>query len=193
MRALIAAWRVSLARTRADWPIVGAAWLITLLAAVLFSAGLIYPSSSAEAGLRRALDDAPLGTTNIDAALYAPPAGALDLDAKVQAQLQGAISDLGGSIVRDWRSSATLALTDLPGAVAGDQGVIGYLDGVADHASLVAGAWPTDRASELEPIQVVLLTARRRTSDLGRRRRPPVAHPSVNRSPCRLASSASTP
>ena len=35
MRSLFEAWRVSLARTRADWPIVAAAALITLLAAIL--------------------------------------------------------------------------------------------------------------------------------------------------------------
>ena len=35
MHALLAGWRVSLRRTRADWPIVAAAWLITLLAATL--------------------------------------------------------------------------------------------------------------------------------------------------------------
>ena len=53
MASLASAIRVSLARTRADWPIVAAAGLITLLAAVLFSAGLIYPSAASEAGLRR--------------------------------------------------------------------------------------------------------------------------------------------
>ena len=72
MRSLLATWRVSLARTRADWPIVAAAWLITMLAAILFSAGLIYPSAATEAGLRRALADAPPGATDVDASFYEP-------------------------------------------------------------------------------------------------------------------------
>ena len=64
MRSLLAGWRVSLLRTRADWPIVAAVWLITLLAAVLLAAGSIYPSAAAEAGLRRALVDAPSADVN---------------------------------------------------------------------------------------------------------------------------------
>ncbi|HET9851097.1 MAG TPA: FtsX-like permease family protein [Candidatus Limnocylindrales bacterium] len=157
MRSLLATWRVSLARTRADWPIVAAAWLITLLAAILFSAGLIYPSAATEAGLRRALADAPPGATDVDTSFYASPADAQALDAGVQGELQGLIGPLGGSIVRDWRTSVTLAIDGLPGSADGDQAVMGYLDGLADHASLVEGAWPASRPAPSDRVQVVLL------------------------------------
>jgi ABC-type lipoprotein release transport system permease subunit len=180
-RSLLAAWRVSLARTRADWPIVAAAWVITLLAAILFSAGLIYPSAAAEAGLRRALDDAPPGTTIIDASLYAAPGAAIDIDGQAQPELQGAISTLGGSIVRDWRSSATLALDGLPGRVEGDQAVVAYLEGLEGHVTLVDGAWPAGRAGPNAPMEVVVLD--RVAAELGLAigsSVPMVAHPSVN-------------
>ena len=72
MRSLLSGWRVSLQRTRADWPIVAAAWLITLLAAVLLAAGLIYPSAASEAGLRRALADSPVGQTDVVVSIYRP-------------------------------------------------------------------------------------------------------------------------
>ena len=186
LRSLMGTWRVSLARTRADWPIVAAAWLITLLAAILFSAGLIYPSSAAESGLRRALDDAPPGSTNVEAAMYTAPGRALEIDGSVQSELQGAISDVGGSIVRDWRSSATLALGGLAGSVDGDQAVLGYLDGLADHASLVEGTWPaartcTDCAQRLVPLDVILVDSAAKTLGLavGDQLRM-VAHPSAN-------------
>ncbi len=142
MRSLLAGWRVSLRRTRADWPIVAAAWLITLLAAVLLAAGAIYPSAASEAGLRRALADAPAVDRNVEVSVYAAATDSNALDGEVQAELQQLISPTGGTVVRDWRGSATLALPALPGAEAGDQAVVGYLDGLADHATLVEGSWP---------------------------------------------------
>jgi ABC-type lipoprotein release transport system permease subunit len=157
--SLASAIRVSLARTRADWPIVAAAWLITLLAAILFSAGLIYPSAAAESGLRRALADTPAGATTIDALVYAKPAQVPAIDQGAQGQLQQVIAPLGGSVVRDWRVNATLAVQGIPGSQTGDQAVLGYLDGVADHATLVSGAWPADSATPAEPVQIVVVDA----------------------------------
>lgn len=159
MGALASAIRVSLARTRADWPIVAAAWLITLLAAILFSAGLIYPSAAAEAGLRRALADASPAETSVDSSVYAKPADAPAIDQATEAVLQQVIAPTGGSIVRDWRTSATLAFDGLGGARDGDQAVLGFLEGLADHASLTAGAWPVDDAASGAPVQVALLDA----------------------------------
>ena len=138
--SLASAIRVSLARTRADWPIVAAAWLITLLAAILFSAGLIYPSAAAESGLRRALADTPAVATTIDALVYAKSAQVAAIDQGAKGQLQQVIAPLGGSVVRDWRVNATLAVQGIPGSQTGDQAVLGYVDGVADHATLVSGA-----------------------------------------------------
>lgn len=156
MRSLLAGWRVSLRRTRADWPIVAAAFLITLLAAVLLAAGAIYPSAAAEAGLRRALTDAPIANTNIEVSLYGAAADAAAIEAKVQPELAGVLSFSGGGIVRDWRSSETLALPALPAAKAGDQAILGYLDGLPDHAALVDGAWPAD-AGPSGQIEVVVV------------------------------------
>ena len=51
--------RVSLHRTRADWPIVAAAGLIAVLAATLLAAGPIYSSAVSVAGLHRQLESAP--------------------------------------------------------------------------------------------------------------------------------------
>jgi ABC-type lipoprotein release transport system permease subunit len=159
VRSLLAGWRVSLYRTRADWPIVAAVWLITLLAAVLLSAGAIYPSAAAEAGLRRALADAPVTDANVEISVYGSPAEASGVDGPAMQALQDVIGPLGGSIVRDWRSTSTLGLSGLAGTQDGDQAVLGSLDGLADHATLVAGAWPAARSDPADPIQVVLVDA----------------------------------
>ncbi|HEX3265797.1 MAG TPA: FtsX-like permease family protein, partial [Candidatus Limnocylindrales bacterium] len=156
MGSLASAIRVSLARTRADWPIVAAAWFITLLAAILFAAGLIYPSAASEAGLRRALADTPAGATTVDALVYAVPADAAAIDQAAEPVLQQVIAPLGGSIVRDWRTSAALALQGLRGSRAGDQAVLGYLEGVQDHVTLTAGAWPVDAVAPTDPVEVVV-------------------------------------
>jgi ABC-type antimicrobial peptide transport system permease subunit len=171
MGALASAIRVSVARSRADWPIVAAAWLITLLAAILFSAGLIYPSAAAEAGLRRALADTTAGATTIDASVYAKPADALAIDQGAEGQLQQVIAPLGGSVVRDWRTSATLAIQGVSAAGQGGQAVLGYLEGLADHASLTSGVWPPDSKTSSElpagPVQVAVLDAVAQNLGLG--------------------------
>src|SRR5205823_374736 len=135
--------------------IVAAAWLITLLAAVLLAAGLIYPSAASEAGLRRALADSPAGQTDVVVSLYRPSTDAAGVDAPVQAELQNVLSPQGGAVVRDWRGSATLSLAGLPNSQAGDQAVVGYLDGLDSHATLVDGSWPAERTDPSTPMQVV--------------------------------------
>ena len=159
MRSLLAGWRVSLRRTLADWPIVAAAWLITLLAAVLLAAGPIYSSAASEAGLRRALVDAPVADTNIQVSLYVAPADASAVDDDVQTELQRVIAPLGGSTVRDWRGSATFALSGVPEGEVDDQALVGFLEGLAGHATLVDGGWPADSNGPSEPIQVVVVDA----------------------------------
>ena len=88
MPSLFAAWRLSLHRTRADLPIVLAAFLITLLAAVLLATGPIYSSAASVAGLHRALADAPAANTDISGSLYAPSAHVSDVDAAMRLELR---------------------------------------------------------------------------------------------------------
>jgi hypothetical protein len=141
---MAALWRVGLQRMRADWPIVAAAWLITILSAVLFAAGVIYPSAAAEAGLQRALRDASVASRSLVVSRYDDASAADEVDAQVMAALQDTLSGTGGSVGRDWRGSATFSLVPATGEPTGDQVELGFLDGLADHAMLVAGAWPAD-------------------------------------------------
>ena len=108
-------------RTRTDWPIVAAAGLITLLAAILLSAGPIYSSAASSAGLHRALADAPAAEVSIQVSLYSESGVAADVGGRVQGELQRVIAPVGGSIVRDWRGVSLLELPRLSGGEAGDQ------------------------------------------------------------------------
>ncbi len=156
MQSLLGGWRVSLHRTRADWPIVAAAWLITLLAAILLSAGPIYSSAASLAGLHRTLADTPVADANVEVSLYGTPAKVATADSRVQGDLQQTFAALGGSIVRDARISAALALPDQPTGGPPDLASLGYLDGLAAHATLVAGDWPAQAGSS-GPMQVVVV------------------------------------
>jgi ABC-type lipoprotein release transport system permease subunit len=156
VRSLVAAWRLSLARTRADWPIVAAGWLITLLATVLFAAGPIYSSAAAVAGLRRTLADGAVTDTSVQASVYGTPAYVTSIDHEVQSDLQAAVSPLAADIVRDGRAGATLQLPARPDRPTRDRAVLGFLDGLPDHAHLTQGGWPA-ATNATEPLQVVLL------------------------------------
>ena len=159
MHALIAALRVSLRRSRADWPIVAAAWLVTLLAAALVAAGPVYWAAASTAGLGRTVADAPVTDTSIEVSLYGTPAHVADIDGPVVADLQQAIATVGGSVLREVRSSATLTIASRPSIRTGDLATLGSLDGLADHATLIDGGWPADRSGTSGPIEVAVVDA----------------------------------
>ena len=102
MHSPLGMWRVSLERMRVDWPIVGAAWLITLLAATLLAAGPIYSSAVSLAGLHRVLADAPVPDANVAVTLRADVADAQAIDTTVSRALRDAMGDLptGGPLER---------------------------------------------------------------------------------------------
>jgi hypothetical protein len=172
VQALLAGWRVSLRRTRADWPIVAAAWLITLLAATLLAGGAIYPAAAAEAGLRRTLAEARAVDTVVDVVRYSAVGEAGAADELVRAELARVLGPLDGTILRDWRTSATLAMPDTASGEPDDQALLGFRDGLADHATIVAGAWPADAGSPgtsgdgSGPIDVAVVDAVATTFDL---------------------------
>ena len=157
MHSLLAGWRLSLRRTRADWPIVAAAWLITLLATVLFAAGPIYSSAAAIAGLRRTLDDAAVVTTAVQISTYGTPVQVAGVDGEVQADLQAALSPLAAPIFRDGRAAASFALPATSGETK-DRAILGFLDGLPEHAHLISGAWPSS-GSQSDALQVVVVDA----------------------------------
>lgn len=132
---------VSLRRTRAAWPIVAAAGLTCVLATTLLAAGPIYANAVSVAGLHRVLADAPVAQANAQASLRVPPAEADAADVAVTGVLEETLAGVGGDIVRSARSDTF----DLPLAAPGpvpDLVHLGWMEGLADRATLVAGTWP---------------------------------------------------
>src|SRR3954468_19825670 len=99
VQSLLATWRVSLRRTRADWPIVAAAAFISLLAATLLAAGPIYSSAVSEAGLHRVLRSAPVAAANIEGQARLPAADSANADAQVGDFLRQSVGAGGVDIV----------------------------------------------------------------------------------------------
>lgn len=154
MHSFLAGWRVSLRRTRADWPIAVAAWLTMLLATTLLAAGPIYSSAVAVAGLRQMLAEASIESGNVRVSAGAPLSAVGDVDAAITAELQRAAGTLPAEIARLGTGSSFA----LPGqADVRDLAVAAFAEGVEGHATLVAGAWlAADTAPVGAPVPVVI-------------------------------------
>jgi hypothetical protein len=139
--SIVATLLVSLRRTRAAWPIVAAAGLTCVLATTLLAAGPIYANAVSVAGLHRVLADSPVDRANVQAGLRVPPAEATAADAAVTGVLEASLAGVGGDIVRSARSDTFDLPLAAPGAVP-DLVRLGWLEGLADRATLVGGAWP---------------------------------------------------
>ena len=150
MPTLMAVWRASLHRTRADWPIVAAAWRVAL------------------PGRRPSL----CGTDLLVGRLGGRPApGARRCSRRGMRQYRGLARQWFGRRGRRGRPRAVGAaarhrpgrgqhcprlarrsLLELPGSPrskAGDQAIIGFRDGLRDHATLVDGAGPAEGGAPL--------------------------------------------
>jgi len=153
--SLVAMVQVSLRRSRAAWPIVGASGLICMLAASLLAAGPMYANAVSIAGLHRVMADAPVADANIEVSVRIAPDGWTAADRAVTSELERALGDVGGTVLRLGRSDTF----DLPGQPAGpltDLVEIGFADGIEEHATLVAGSWPdpVDAAGAAAPVAV---------------------------------------
>jgi hypothetical protein len=146
---------VSLRRTRADWPIVATAALIALLAASLLAAGPIYSAAVSEAGFHRLVAAARTQDANIEVTVRTSPDTAAAAIVSVDALLRQAVDQPDLDIVTGLESDS-FALPGQDPAHIRDLVVLGSLDGIRDHASLLAGAWPTTASGDA-PIQVAVL------------------------------------
>src|SRR5829696_1220345 len=164
VHSLLAAWRVSLHRTIAEWPIVAAAALISLLAATLLAAGPIYSAAVSQAGLERVLASAPTRDGNIE------------IQARVNASDVASAGDQVRAILAETTGSAAGTVADagvsdsfaLPGQDPGnvrDLVRLGWKEGIEGAARLVDGAWPKPAAAG-QPVQVALLDVLGATADL---------------------------
>jgi hypothetical protein len=140
--SLAAMLQVSLRRSRATWPIVGAAGLICVLATTLMAAGPMYAGAVSIAGLHRVLADTPVAEANVGIALRGDPADWGAVDGLVSQEVSRALGPVGGSLVGYGRSD-TFSLPTQSNDPLVDLVELGFVDGLADHAELVDGVWPS--------------------------------------------------
>ena len=142
MSSLVAMVQVSLRRSRAAWPIVASAGLICLLAASLLAAGPMYAGAVAIAGLQRVMTDAPVAEANVEVSMRLDPEAAGAADRVVTPELERALGDVGGTILRSGRSDS-FGRRPFPETGPRTELVeLGFAEGIEDHATLVAGSWP---------------------------------------------------
>jgi hypothetical protein len=147
--------RTSLRRSRADWPIVASAGLICVLAATLLAAGSIFAGAVSIAGLHRVLVDAPPDAANIAVSSWVSSGDADAADTTVTAALERTLGPIGGRIDR-LVMSESFALPEQPAGDVRELAVLAYAEGLADHTTIVAGAWPGGAASGGSAIPVAV-------------------------------------
>jgi hypothetical protein len=146
---LAAAWRVVVQRSRADWLIVAAAWIVVVLATTLLSAGVIYADAVSQGGLRQVLTGAPQTDTSLEITYRARADDAEAADARVSAAVDSALGPARGELVRIGRSESFT----LPGQQADrvtDLAVFGSYQRIEEHAELLSGDWPQAGAGPLQ-------------------------------------------
>ncbi len=149
---LLAGLRLVILRARHDWLVVGAAAIITLLAATFLAAGLIYADAVASAGLQRSLATADASSSGVQVRV----SGGVDQLERADA----AIRDEAGTIfagadptIQRRGDTGSWTLPGQPADHVTELAVFAFLDGLADHATLVDGAWPEAGSG---PIEVAL-------------------------------------
>ncbi|MFN8512727.1 MAG: hypothetical protein U0841_09100 [Chloroflexia bacterium] len=149
---LTASWGVLLKRLRADWLLLAATGLTILLATTLLAAGPLYTESVTLAGLRHTLHDAPVNESNFALAVSLLARNYPATDRAVTARVTEAFGPAGGTIARSGRSES-FAYPGQPANDIRDLAVFAFFEGIAQHATLVSGAWP---AGTSEPYQIAM-------------------------------------
>ncbi|MEX2182959.1 MAG: hypothetical protein WEC14_00785, partial [Chloroflexota bacterium] len=155
MSSLVAMVQVSLRRSRAAWPIVASAGLICLLAASLLAAGPMYAGAVSIAGLQRTMVDAPVAEANIEVSMRLDPDAAEPADLVVTPELERALGEVGGTVLRLGRSDS-FSVPGLTGRGLTDLFEIGFAEALEEHATLVAGSWPVPAAGPEGAVPVVI-------------------------------------
>jgi hypothetical protein len=128
-------------RSRADWPVVLASWLLLVCALGLLSAGTLYTDAVTDAGLRRELAAAPAPDRAVVVRTQILPEQLEAADAAIAPELERVLAMTGGRLVRVLRSSPFADPAADPETVR-ELVLFASLEGIRDHAAVVDGRWP---------------------------------------------------
>ncbi len=131
-------------------PVILASWVLLASALGLLAAGTLYTDAVTLAGLHRELRDAPAAESAIVVRTQILPDRLAAADAAITPELGRVLSISGGEVARVVRS-APFAATGTDKDQVKDLVLFASYEAIADHAVLVAGAWP---APGSDPVQV---------------------------------------
>jgi len=144
-----------LRRTRADWRVLSAAWVLLASAIALLAAGTLYTDAVTLAGLHRELREASPADRAVVVRTQILPERLEQADKAIVPELSRVIAASGGDIARDLRSSPFAAAGEDPSKVARLM-VFAALDGIREHGTLTGGRWPEPGH---DPVEVVVSDA----------------------------------
>jgi hypothetical protein len=145
-------WSTVLHRSRADWPVLFASWVLLASAIALLSAGTLYTDAVTLAGLHRELRDSPPADRAITVRTQILPDRLGPADAAVTPELEQVLEPTGGDLGRDVRSGPFADAAVDPDAVTRLL-VFAAFDGIRDHGTLADGRWPDPGKT---PVEVVV-------------------------------------
>ncbi len=149
MRTWLGLWRAVIHRSRADWPVVAAAWALLLCAISLLVAGVVYSETVATAGLRQELRAAAAADRSVVVRVASPTAQAAELDANIRGELAQVLAPTGG-VLAEIVSAGSYADAATAANVVKDLVTVAAYEDIEHHAALVAGVWPVAGQTPLQ-------------------------------------------
>jgi hypothetical protein len=152
-------------RSRSDWPLVLASWLLLVCATSLITAAATYSESVTVGGFRRALETAAPSETAVRLYTSLREPDLASADAAVEPAMRAALGPGSGRIslieTTDGLSPAGVDASD-----PAHQILVGSYAGIGDHAILRQGRWPAEATATTggagtasQPIEATLSTA----------------------------------
>ncbi len=138
-----------LQRTRADWPVVLASWVLLASALSLLAAGSLYTDAVTLAGLHRELRESSPADRAIVVRTRITPDRLPVADGAVMPELERVVAPIGGELARVLRSSPYADAAADPETVT-DLVVLGSFEGIEGHATIVDGRWAEPGAAPVE-------------------------------------------
>jgi hypothetical protein len=136
-----AAWRLVLKRSASDLLIIAAAFVTVLLAAMLLAAGPIYANAVALSGLERTLADAPARDSGLQVSSRIPLEDYRQTSARVERDVRVVFGAATAAVYRS-AFSDSYSIPDEEDRPANALALFAFYEGLAEHATLVAGSWP---------------------------------------------------
>ena len=160
-------------RSRADWPVLFASFVLLASAIALLSAGTLYTDAVTLAGLHRELRESPPADRAVVVRTQILADRLTQADGAITPQLQQVLAATGGTLARDLRSGPFADANVDPDAVKRLL-VFAAFDGIRDHGTLADGRWPDPGRT---PVEVAVSKAAAKilgvaTGDTDRPRRP---------------------